>query len=134
MSGKSKKSVKAVDRPFAADMLREAAKIAGQYQVIVNCEDGHWYGRGLELPNVFGDGRTVSRCLEDTRQALSGAVACILEQGQKPPSPARAGTRTQQVNVRLTAEEKAMLEATARRKGFQGLSDFLRAAAMESAR
>jgi hypothetical protein len=34
--------------------------------------------------------------------------------------------------VRLTSEEKAILESTARRKGFEGLSDFLRAAAMEA--
>jgi uncharacterized protein (DUF1778 family) len=39
-----------------------------------------------------------------------------------------------QVNVRVTAEEKALLEATARRKGYSGLSDFIRAAALESTR
>ena len=58
----------------------------------------------------------------------------MLEEGQKPPRPAREGKRTQQVNVRLTAEEKAMLEGTAKRNGFHGLSDFLRAAAIEAAR
>lgn len=44
------------------------------------------------------------------------------------------GKRTQQVNVRLTPEEKVILEGTARRKGFEGLSDFIRAAALESVR
>ena len=58
----------------------------------------------------------------------------MLEEGERPPSPSRAGTRTTQVNVRLTAEEKVLLEATARRKGYSGLSDFIRAAAIESAR
>jgi predicted RNase H-like HicB family nuclease len=132
MSGKSKESAKAVDRPFRADVLQEATRIAEEYQIILSCEEGHWYGRGLELPNVFGDGKTVTRCMEDTREALRGAVATMLEQGQKPPTPAREGTRTQQVNVRLTAEERVVLETTARRKGFKGLSDFIRAAAMES--
>jgi len=61
-------------------------------------------------------------------------VAVMLEQGQRPPSPARAGTRAMQVNVRLTAEEKALLESTAKRKGYSGLSDFIRAAAIESAK
>ncbi len=56
----------------------------------------------------------------------------MLEQRQRPPSPARQGTRTQQVNVRLTAEEKAVLESTAKSKGFKGLSDFLRAAALDA--
>jgi len=131
MSGKSKESAKAIDRPFSAPVLKEARRIAAEYQVILHCETGHWYGRGLELPHVFGDGKTAERCIEDTQEALCGAVACMLEQGQRPPNPARQGTRTQQVNVRLTAEEKALLEATAKSKGFKGLSDFLRAAALD---
>ena len=134
MSGKSRESAKAIDRPFSRAVLQEAKRIADTYQVILNGEEGHWYGRGLELPNVFGDGKTVSQCMEDTREALCGAVAYMLEQGQKPPTPAKEGARTQQVNVRLTAEEKVMLETTAKRKGFKGLSDFIRAAALESVR
>jgi hypothetical protein len=84
------------------------------------------------MPHVFGDGKTPAECVENVREALVGAVAHMLEQDQRPPTPAREGTRTEQVNVRLTAEEKAILEATARRKGFKGLSDFIRAAALES--
>ena len=132
MSGKLRKSVKAIDRPFAAQLLKDAGRIAADYQVILNCQDGHWYGRGLELPRVFGDGKTADECIQDTQEALRGAVAFMLEQGQRPPTPAREGTRTQQVNVRLTAEEKAVLETTAKRKGFKGLSDFLRAAALDT--
>lgn len=112
--------------------MREAAALAGRYQVILETEDGHWYGRGLELPQVFGDGATPDKCVTATREALTAAVAYLLEQGQKPPAPARTGRRTQQVNVRLTAEEKAIIESTARRKGFSGLSDYLRATALES--
>ena len=134
MSGKSKESAKAIDRPFSPEVLKQANKIADGYQVILNCEEGHWYGRGLEMPNVFGDGKTVNECMKDTREALCGAVAFMLEQGQRPPSPSQAGTRTAQVNVRLTAEEKALLESTAKRKGYSGLSDFIRAAAIESAK
>jgi hypothetical protein len=33
--------------------------------------------------------------------------------------------------VRLTNEEKALLEATAKRQGYSGLSDFFRAAALQ---
>lgn len=134
MSAKSKKSVKAIDRPIDADVMAKARKIAGAYQVILACEDGRWYGRGLEMPRVFGDGKTANQCIEDTREALTVAVACLLEEGQRPPTPASEGTRTMQVNVRLTAEEKALLEVTAKRKGFTGLSDYVRAAAMEVAR
>jgi predicted RNase H-like HicB family nuclease len=134
MSVKSKESAGAIDRPFSAEVLNQAAEIAERHQIILSREEGRWYGRGLELPNVFGDGRTVTQCIADSREALRGAVACMLEEGQKPPTPAQEGVRTQQVNVRLTAEEKAHLETTAKRKGFKGLSDFIRAAALESAR
>ncbi len=134
MSAKSKKSVKAIDRPFDSRIAAEALKVAQQYQFILSFEDGHWYGRGLELPNIHGDGKTVSQCVENTREAFCGWVAYLLEEGQRPPTPAREGTRTAQVNVRLTSEEKVLLEATAKRKGFSGLSDFVRAAAIESAK
>jgi len=94
MSAKSKKSAEAIDRPFDAQMMAKAKKIAGQYQVILSFEDGHCYGRGLELPNIHGDGKTVNQCVENTREALTGCVAYLLEEGQRPPIPAREGTRT----------------------------------------
>jgi predicted RNase H-like HicB family nuclease len=123
-----------MDRPFATDVLQQATAIVADYQIILTSEEGQWYGRGLELPHVYGDGSTPEKCIADARQALTAAVAYLLEQGQSPPLPAKQGKRTTQVNVRLTADEKAILEGTARRKGFEGLSDFLRAAALESAR
>jgi predicted RNase H-like HicB family nuclease len=135
MSAKSKKSAKTVDRPFDDTTVAKAKKIAERYQVILTCEEGqHWYGRGLELPNIHGDGRTVGQCVENTREALAGWVAYLLEEGHRPPAAAQEGTRTMQVNVRLSAEEKALLETSAKRKGFSGLSDFVRAAAIEFAK
>jgi predicted RNase H-like HicB family nuclease len=134
MSAKSRKSAKAIDRPIDAGVAAKAKAIAQEYQVILVCEDGHWYGRGLELPGVHGDGKTVAQCVANTREAFCGWLAYLIENGQHPPTPAREGARTAQVNVRLTAEEKALLEVTAKRKGFSGLSDFVRAAAMEVAR
>jgi predicted RNase H-like HicB family nuclease len=86
----------------------------------------------LELPTVFGDGDSAEKCIENTREALAVAVAYLMEENKKPPTPARMGKRTQQVNVRLTAEERAVLEAVAKKRGFQGLSDFIRAVALES--
>ena len=133
-SKKSAKKTKAIDRPFKAEVLAEARKIAEQYQVVVTVEDGHWFGRGLEMPHVFGDGKTVDACVKDTREALAGAAAFMIESGQRPPTPATSGRRTEQVNVRLTAEEKLLLEASAKRKGFVGLSDFIRAVAVEATR
>jgi predicted RNase H-like HicB family nuclease len=117
---------KALGRPFEKPVLAKARAIAEQYKIIVEFEDGDWYGHGLEMPTVFGDGRTVQAAVADTREALVTAVAYMLEKRRKPPAPAREGNRSVQVNVRLTAEEKAILESRAKAKGFRGLSDFIR--------
>jgi len=114
--------------------LTQAKQAARQYQVILSEEEGTWYGRGLELPHVFGEGKTAAACLRNTQEAFVAAVNYLLERGERPPVPAREGTRSQQVNVRLTVEEKALLESVARRKGYSGLSDFIRAAAVDAAR
>ena len=58
-------------------------------------------------------------------------VATMLEDGENPPSPARSGERTEQINVRLTAAEKALLENRSQAGGFRGVSDYVRAAALE---
>jgi predicted RNase H-like HicB family nuclease len=134
MPVKSKKSVGKIDRPIAPEIMERARAIARQYQVIVSNDAGQWFGRGLELPRVYGDGKTVNQCIENTREALVVAVAVMQEAGEHPPTPATEGRRTMQVNVRLTAEEKALFEVTAKRKGYSGISDYLRAAAIEVAR
>jgi predicted RNase H-like HicB family nuclease len=117
---------------FKPDIRQTAQKFASEYQIILNTEDGEWFGRGLELPNVFGDGATAEKCVESTREALASAVAYLLEAGKTPPAPAQQGLRTQQVNIRLTVDEKALLESRAHSRGFTGLSDFIRAVVMET--
>lgn len=114
------------------ELRAEAERSAAAYQIILQFEDGEWYGRGLEMPQVFGDGKTPEACIVSTREALEGAILYLLEHDRRPPAPASSGQRTEQVNVRLTAEEKVLLEASAKRKGFSGLSDFVRAAAIEA--
>ncbi len=126
MSNKSKKLTKAFDNKI----LATAKKVAEKYKVIVAHEGGEWYGRGLEIPNVFGDGKTPDECLENTREALIATVAHLLERGEVIPAPASEGKRTEQVNIRLTSEEKAILIASARAKGFHSLADFFRAKAL----
>ncbi len=124
----------AVDRPFDADLWAEAGQIARQYALVITTEpDVGYFGRTIEFPFVMADGETVAQCAAETLEATTLAVATMLEDNQRPPAPASEGKRDQQVNIRLTAEEKLRLEEAARRDGFRGLSDYLRTAAIERA-
>ena len=113
-------------RPFKARILEAARRVADTYDLVLRYEDGDWYGHALEFPEAMGDGKSVAACVRDTRKALTLGVAVMLEAGQSPPPPAREGQRSAQVNVRLTPEEKALLESKAKARGFRGLSDFIR--------
>ncbi len=126
-SVESRSSELALDRPFDRAVLARAKAIAGQYKIVLEFEDGEWYGHGLEMPTVFGDGKTPQAAVRDTREALVTTVAYLLEKGDEPPAPAKDGERSVRVDVRLTAEEKDLLETRARSKGFRGLSEFIRA-------
>jgi len=117
----------------AKELTAEAKRHADAYQIVLRSEDDIWYGSGLELPLVFAHGLSPEACVANTRAALTAAVVYLLENGRRPPVAATLGRRTQQINIRLTAAEKLLLEATAKRKGFSGLSDFLRAATIEAA-
>jgi predicted RNase H-like HicB family nuclease len=121
---------KDISAPFDKKILAAARRIVEAYNIVIHREDGEWYGCALEFPEAMGDGKTAERCVQDTREALVAAVATMLEMGQTPPAPSRQGVRTEQVNVRLTVEEKTLLENTAKAKGFRGLSDFIRTSAL----
>ncbi len=122
-----------LSRPFAKDVLDRAHKIAASYQIIIRPSDGEYYGRGLELPGTMEDGRTPDECVQKTRDAMVAMVAFMLENGETPPPAAgSAGGRKTQVNIRMTMEEKLLIEELARQKGFGGISDYIRATALSS--
>jgi predicted RNase H-like HicB family nuclease len=98
--------------------------------MIIWAEDGEYYGRGVELPFAFGDGKTVEQCVKDTRRAFVATVASLLQDGYAPPAPATEGRRDQQINIRLSSEEKLMLETKARQSGAAGISEYIRAVAL----
>jgi predicted RNase H-like HicB family nuclease len=125
---------KSISRPFAASVIVEAERIIEEYDFVLRHEDGEWYAHALEYPEAMGDGKTIEQAVAAAHEALMAAVCTMLEIGQRPPFPARSGKRTEQVNVRLTVEEKAFLESRAKSRGFRGLSDFIRAGALELAK
>ncbi len=133
MSAKLKNSKKDPRRPFDPEILRQAAAIAEKYQIVIWKEDGYFYGHGVELPHSYGGGKTIAACAAETREAFVVTVATLLEDGEDVPPPATEEIRSEQVNVRLTALEKLKLEAAAKQKGFRGVSDYVRSAALGGA-
>jgi predicted RNase H-like HicB family nuclease len=130
-SAKSKKHREnGIDRPFEPAVLARAKKIAASYQVIMWQEDGEYFGRGVELPLTMDDGKTADECMKKTREAFVVSVAYMLENGEIPPAPAMEGKRDVQLNIRISAEEKLILDAASRRLGYASVSDYIRSVAI----
>ena len=125
----------ALDRPFGADVLRQARDFASEYRIILEADEALGFiGHVLEMPGVMADGKTPTECVAAVREAASASVGVMLEQGQNPPRPAGEKKRQAQLNLRVTDEEKLVLEEAATRRGFRGVSDFVRDAALQRAR
>ncbi|HCO93365.1 MAG TPA: hypothetical protein DIU00_05345 [Phycisphaerales bacterium] len=113
--------------------MRKAKKLVADYRIILERNESLGFiGSSVELPTVFADARTPEQCYRATQDALMVAVATMLECGQRPPQPASAKRRTEQVNVRLTAEEKLLFANAAMNLGFKGISDFIRSTALSN--
>ena len=112
--------------------MRRAKKLVADYRIILERHDRLGFiGCSVELPTVFADAKTPEQCYKATEEALMVAVATMIESDQRPPQPASAGRRTEQVNVRLTAEEKLLFANAAMNLGFKGVSDFIRNSALD---
>jgi predicted RNase H-like HicB family nuclease len=124
-----------LERPFDAATLRRARDLTADYRIILEAEsDLGFVGHVLEMPGVMADGRTPTECVREVREAATAAAAVMLEAGQSPPKPAAEGKRQAQLNLRVTDEEKLVLEQAARQRGFRGVSEFVRDAALVRAR
>jgi predicted RNase H-like HicB family nuclease len=132
-SGSGKKVTDRAE-PFGAPTLQKAREIAYGYKLTIEKSDRLGYiGSAVELPTVFADGDTPQKCYEAAQEALTVAVAAMLEAGQTPPQSAAFMKRTTQVNIRLTPEEKAMIASGAAKAGFKGLADFIRTTVLDRA-
>ena len=79
--------------------------------------------RRPELNNDNQDDKTSPHCV---------ASAALIECGDALPPPLDQQKRTIHVNLRLTGYEKRIIEAVARRKGYDGVSEFLRVTALKA--
>lgn len=120
--------------PFSPSILQNAREIARDYKLTIEKSEHLGYiGSSIEMPTVFADGDTPDKCYQATQEALTIAVATMLEAGQTPPQAAGFMKRNTQVNVRLTHEEKSMITAAAAKSGFKGLADFIRTTVLDRA-
>ena len=132
-SSESEAKSKVLYKPFKESIVRKAKKIAADYRIILERNERLGFiGSSVEIPTVFADAKTPEQCYKATQEALMVAVATMIECGQRPPQPASIGLRTEQVNVRLTAEEKLLFTNAAMNLGFKGISDFIRSTALKS--
>ncbi len=121
---------KSPDRPFDPAVLSHARSIVHDYRLVLEPDGVLGYiGSSIEMPTVFADAKTPDACVKATREALTVAVATLLELGRRLPSGRHQ--RTQQISIRLTPDERLALGEAASRLGFKGVSDFLRAAALD---
>jgi predicted RNase H-like HicB family nuclease len=128
---KRKRRAKALTEAFDGSVLLNAQEIVRAYRIILERDKTLGFiGSSVELPTVFADAKTPEKCYQATQEALTVAVATMIECGQRPPQPSSAKKRNEQVNVRLTSEEKILLSNAASSLGFKGISDFLRNTAL----
>jgi predicted RNase H-like HicB family nuclease len=124
-----------IDRPFDPKVLEKARRLAAQYRIVLEQDpDEGFVGTALELPLCIGTGKTPDACVEDTREILVSAIATMLEDGQTPPAPSSEKLRQEQINIRVTSEEKLLLETAAQSRGFRGISDFIRSTTLAAVR
>lgn len=123
---KSSQNNKAIDRPFAPAILRRARELAAKYRLLIEKSPDGYTAQVFEMTNILGFGTTLNKCEKETRELLTTALAFMIENGDEPPAPSTDEKRTEQVNIRLTALEKARLEEASRQQGYRGLSDFIR--------
>lgn len=82
----------------------------------------------------MADGKDVVSCATAIKFALETAVAAMLADGKSPPSTMGTRRRTEQINIRLTPDEKDRLAEESAHRGFKGVSDFMRSVALDICR
>ena len=119
-----------LESAFGAEALAHARAIVAGYHIITERHDRLGFiGSSVELPTVFAEARTPGECYNAAEEALTGAVATMIECGQKPP---QSSLRTEQASIRLTPYEKSWLNQRANDLGFKGVSDFIRSRIISS--
>ena len=107
-------------------LLVRAREIASEYRAVIERDgEGGFVANSLEMPSVYSQGKTAEACFKLLMEALTQAVAMRLQNGKVPPRSGKL-MLTEQLNLRITTEEKVLVEAAASRLGFRGVSEYIR--------
>ncbi|MFN0130919.1 MAG: type II toxin-antitoxin system HicB family antitoxin [Phycisphaerales bacterium] len=113
---------------------RAALWVDGYRFVTERTDDGTFMAHSIELPAVVAMGDSPEAALHAAIEAQRLAVALMLHDRVHPPLPTGSGKRDQQVNVRMSAQERLLMDAAAKASGFSTIADYLRTAAIEFAK
>ena len=117
----------ALDRPFDPAILKRARELADKYRIVLETDPHVGYlASALELPNVLADGANPNAAVAAARDALTSAVAYLIESGQTPPLPADEQVRNKQINIRLTETEQRLLKEAAKAHNCSDMSEYVR--------
>jgi predicted RNase H-like HicB family nuclease len=120
------------DRPFDSVRLSQARRAAGRYRLVLVQEDEDYLALSAEFPGVIVRGADAGECERKAREALAVVIATLLEAGRPVPGP--QPERRSQLNLRLAAEERSLIENAARLTGAGSVSEYVRIAALAKAR
>ena len=116
---------------FPADLWEKAERLSRSYRVFIDPDpDGGFLGSSEDFQRVFAEGNTPQACFDATQTLIAVSIATMLANDQRIPEPIGNGKRDRQINFRVSGEEKARMEAARKRRGFEGMGDFVRTAAL----
>ena len=114
-----------------ADLLSKARGFALRYRIILTpTDDGSFIANAMELPGIIIQEATLTKVVEELHNVLIEVIVRLLREGNAPPQPT-AGRRLEQVNVKLSLEERSLMESAARARGNRGVADYLRQLGLE---
>jgi hypothetical protein len=123
------KSLHQMRKPKSA-ILRRAATIAKHYRIILKGVPGGYEGRGVEIAEAHGCGRTSTECVRNIRDAMVRIVAECLRKKQIPPISLSQAERTKRVRVYVTSYERLVLECKAVQSGMASVEEYIRSIAL----
>jgi hypothetical protein len=121
-------SMPVTEANIESEFLKRGEEIVRDYRIVLERAENGFVGRSVEMPTVFGWGRTADKCVADVTKNASLHAAMLLRKGRIPP---RVGDQplNDVVKFRLTGDEKLILEREAGRRGL-GVSEYLRQIAL----